>query len=88
MGRPVGPWKPLGTLRFGTPAPGAGKSCLAASLPERVVVPGVPEMLPQVEYSGPYRPKRREPAIPETGNLSCPGFISLAGLDGEKEKGL
>lgn len=43
-------------------------------------------MLPK--YSGPYRPARRELAIPETGNLSGPSFLSLAGLDGEKEKGL
>lgn len=43
---------------------------------------------PSREYRGSYRPALREKTIPATDNLSGPLFISLAGLDGEKERGL
>lgn len=57
-----------------------GKTSLACLPPRARSCPAGPRDAPQVEYSGPYRPS--------TGNLSGLRFISLAGLDGEKERGL
>lgn len=54
---------------------GSWKTLLGCVPPRARSCPGVggtPRDAPQVEYSGPYRPARRELAIPEIGNLSGP----------------